>query len=574
MAASTNNKKTVSLEGSHNGANTKLEQGSEKCTSLASSVNEKLNVDVSITKEDTDHPAEHGPPEGGWGWVVCIASFWTNGTIFGILNSFGVIYVKLLEELKEKEEQSATAFKTSLVGSVCVGLTFLMSPLSGILIDLVGIRKTAFCGGLLAFTGMLLSSFFIKLRVLYVTYGLMMGIGCSLAYTPSLVILGHYFKRRLGLVNGLVTAGSAVFTIVYPLLLKPALEKAGLSLSFKILSGFLGVMCLSSLVFRPRLHHPQHTVQEYVASITSIVDLRKRRGIKSCIGGVLNYRIWKNWNYVFWVIGVHVAFYGYFVPFAHLPNHVNDVLPGYNGGVLIMCLGGGHRWFGRIVFGKIADMPRINRVRLQQLSILVIGIMSILMSPTLGTKSFWVLVVIVLIMGIFDGCCVCMFGPIAFSESGARDKRQYSGLIDSIPMTAGPPIAGLVYDALGNYRVAFFISGVPAVLGALLFWLVRPVEQHFPAVTEAEELHAGEIEALKEDDVQLPAYEKEWLVQLESRSTTPLPLRRPQLSEHISALTNSFSSLTGSFRNINRQPAWPVQRFGAVSTEESLDDSH
>ena len=38
------------------------------------------------------------PPDGGWGWVVCLASFWTNGTIFGILNTFGILYVKMLEE--------------------------------------------------------------------------------------------------------------------------------------------------------------------------------------------------------------------------------------------------------------------------------------------------------------------------------------------------------------------------------------------------------------------------------------------------------------------------------------------
>ena len=46
----------------------------------------------------------------------------------------------------------------------------------------------------------------------------MFGAGTSLAYNPSLVILGHYFRRRLGLVNGIVTAGSSVFTIALPFL--------------------------------------------------------------------------------------------------------------------------------------------------------------------------------------------------------------------------------------------------------------------------------------------------------------------------------------------------------------------
>ena len=46
-------------------------------------------------------------PDGGWGWVVCLASCWTNGTIFGIINSFGVLFVVMLNEL-----EGATSFKT------------------------------------------------------------------------------------------------------------------------------------------------------------------------------------------------------------------------------------------------------------------------------------------------------------------------------------------------------------------------------------------------------------------------------------------------------------------------------
>ncbi len=40
------------------------------------------------------------PKDGGWGWVVCLASLWTNGTIFGIINSFGVMYEKIYEEIE------------------------------------------------------------------------------------------------------------------------------------------------------------------------------------------------------------------------------------------------------------------------------------------------------------------------------------------------------------------------------------------------------------------------------------------------------------------------------------------
>ncbi len=50
---------------------------------------------------------EFNPPDGGWGWVVCIASFWTNGTVFGILNTFGILYVKMLDEFDNGDKNLA-----------------------------------------------------------------------------------------------------------------------------------------------------------------------------------------------------------------------------------------------------------------------------------------------------------------------------------------------------------------------------------------------------------------------------------------------------------------------------------
>ena len=58
----------------------------------------------------TPGPEEFQPPDGGWGWVVCLASFWTNGTVFGILNTFGILYVKMIEEFDNGEPDMA--FKT------------------------------------------------------------------------------------------------------------------------------------------------------------------------------------------------------------------------------------------------------------------------------------------------------------------------------------------------------------------------------------------------------------------------------------------------------------------------------
>lgn len=43
-------------------------------------------------------------PEGGWGWVVMLSSMWCNGTVFGIQNSFGLLFVELLKRFGSEND--------------------------------------------------------------------------------------------------------------------------------------------------------------------------------------------------------------------------------------------------------------------------------------------------------------------------------------------------------------------------------------------------------------------------------------------------------------------------------------
>lgn len=47
---------------------------------------------------------EFTPSEGGWGWVVCITSMFANGTVFGIINTFGILYVPIRERYAGQDD--------------------------------------------------------------------------------------------------------------------------------------------------------------------------------------------------------------------------------------------------------------------------------------------------------------------------------------------------------------------------------------------------------------------------------------------------------------------------------------
>ena len=85
------------------------------------------------------------------------ACFLVNGIIFGIINTFGILFVEPKKEMVANGVEDASA-KCSLVGSLTIGTTFFLSFLVGILSDKIGLRATAVLGACLATTGMGLSA--------------------------------------------------------------------------------------------------------------------------------------------------------------------------------------------------------------------------------------------------------------------------------------------------------------------------------------------------------------------------------------------------------------------------------
>ncbi|XP_020295253.1 monocarboxylate transporter 10 isoform X2 [Pseudomyrmex gracilis] len=416
--------------------------------------------------ESTD--ANGGPPDGGFrAWMIMIGSFTINGLIFSIINTYSLIYPELQKRLTEVGETEVSS-KAALVGSLTIGTTFFLSPIASMLTDKFGIQITTFVGGAIASAGLFLSSMLThKVELLYLTYGVMYGLGASLAYTPSLVILGHYFKKYLGLVNGIVTAGSSVFTTLIPSLVELLLLRVGLEGTLKSLAVFTAIIMVCAILFKPMpLNAPQQDEPEL-----------KAKSFRSRVKEFVNVSIWNRKRYVVWACSIPLALFGYFVPYVHIGKFVSTTFKDADGKLPVMCIGI-TSGIGRLIFGYIADLPKVNRILLQQISFVSIGILTMLLPVT---KSFVVLLIISLGMGLFDGCFISLLGPIAFDICGRGGATQAIGFLlgmCSIPLTVGPPIAGLLYDHTGTYDLPFILAGIPPIVGALLMFLIRCVKQN------------------------------------------------------------------------------------------------
>ncbi|XP_030065673.1 monocarboxylate transporter 8 [Microcaecilia unicolor] len=421
------------------------------------------------------------PPEGGFGWIVVFAATWCNGSIFGIQNSIGIVYDLLQKDQQGEPDPTrapdpALEFKTALVGALSIGMLFLFSPVVSIFTDWIGCRVTSSAGAVLAFLGLLFSSFTKSLEVRYFTYGILFGCGCSFAFQPSLVILGHYFKRRLGLVNGIVTSVSCIFSIGFPFIMKKLGNIIGLAHTFRVLSVFMFIQIFLSLTFKPTLpSHGQNGEKEKIAFRS------KKQKCMALIRKYFSLRVFKKKTYLVWVSGIAITVLGYFIPYIYLVKYVKHQLKeDSKDWVLLVCIGV-MSGIGRLVSGPVGDcIPGLKKIYIQVTSFALMGILCMLIPLC---QVFENVIVICLFLGLCDGMFISLMAPIVFEMVGPMQASQAIGWVlgvMAIPMTAGPPIAGLLRDYFKNYDVIFYFAGAPLILGALVLFFVPLIPQREP----------------------------------------------------------------------------------------------
>ncbi|XP_035739272.1 monocarboxylate transporter 1-like [Vespa mandarinia] len=171
--------------------------------------------------KDVTPEEELVPPDGGWGWLVLLASVLVNVLIPGMVKSFGVLFV----EFRKVFDASPAA--AAWIPALCYFLYSSLGPLSSVLSVKYSYRTVSLLGGTSAAVGMMISYFANSVGFLCVSFGVLVGTGAGLAFPPTVYIVTSYFVRLRGLANGLCISGSALGSIFLPPLLGLLLQEYG-----------------------------------------------------------------------------------------------------------------------------------------------------------------------------------------------------------------------------------------------------------------------------------------------------------------------------------------------------------
>ncbi|XP_043064817.1 monocarboxylate transporter 13 [Drosophila ficusphila] len=217
---------------------------------LNGSSNESTTKTVSlINKRDDREEYDLVPPDGGWGWLVLLGSCLTNILIPGTIKSFGVLF----SEFTEAFNSSPT--KAAWIPALCYFLYSSLGPVSSILSVKYSYRTVTLLGGASASLGMILSFWASSIEYLYISYGVLVGIGAGLSFPPTVYIVTSYFAKLRGLANGLCISGSALGSIILPPLLRWLLETYGYHGSCLIMGGITLNVFVAALFYEPVEQH-------------------------------------------------------------------------------------------------------------------------------------------------------------------------------------------------------------------------------------------------------------------------------------------------------------------------------
>ncbi|KAF9135893.1 hypothetical protein BGW39_010708 [Mortierella sp. 14UC] len=143
----------------------------------------------------------------GWkAWLVVLASTLIQTFAFAPTEFIFGIFVQEYLHIFPTANPSSIA----LIGTIGSSTTFLVGFFSGAITDRWGYRLTSLAGTCIMTAALCLASFASKLWHLYLSQGILFGIGASLVYFSSIAAPTHWFEKKRGLAMGIAASGSGL----------------------------------------------------------------------------------------------------------------------------------------------------------------------------------------------------------------------------------------------------------------------------------------------------------------------------------------------------------------------------
>ena len=291
---------------------------------------------------------------------------------------------------------------------------------------------------------------------LYLIYGVVLAIGMSGGYVPLASTVARWFVKRRALMTGAAIAGSGAGTMLVPPVAGWLISNYSWQTSYVVIGITVWIVMVTSALFLKRdpskmgqLPYGQIEVQDENTKIEI-----KGHSLKEA------FRTKQLWLLAIAYFCFALVLQAIMV---HIVPHSTELGISAALAANIFIAIGGLSLIGRVAIGTIAD-------RIGNRSTLVICL--ILMMATVAwlliAREMWMLYLFGAFFGLAYGGLVAIQSPLVADLFGLKSHGTIFGaiiFIVTIGAAIGPVMAGGLFDATGNYTIAFLTSVIICAIG-------------------------------------------------------------------------------------------------------------
>jgi len=296
---------------------------------------------------------------------------------------------------------------------------------------------------------------------LFVLYGGFIGVGLSTHDVVTLSTVAHWFKKRRGIMTGVVKVGTAFGQIVIPLIAAALIAAFG----WRSASIMLGVGASIFLVAAARgmrrpgkkALDPGDAPEEPEHDGLSFTQARRTR------------QMWTLCAVQFMYLPSLVT-----IPL-HIVVHGSDLGLSTAYATMLLSMIGAVSIAGRLMVGFAYDRLGGRRALLICFSLLFASLVFLRF-----INEGWLLFVFVVFYGFAHGGLFTAISPTVAEYFGTRAHGVIFGVVvffGTLGGAFGPVLAGSVFDYFGSYDIAFATLAAMALAGLLLVFSLRPLSR-------------------------------------------------------------------------------------------------
>ncbi|GJJ68837.1 hypothetical protein EMPS_01183 [Entomortierella parvispora] len=428
-------------------------------SSQANSVYGKDLREDSTIADPTDQTeamtATHaGPPDGGYGWVVVGACFLNNFSMLGVMFSWGIF-----QQLYTTDVFPGQVSAVSWIGTLAFGCMYIAGGVFSLFAAKIGYSRMVLTGSILVAGGLVGASFATQVSHLYLTQGILYGLGAAMANPCVLSAPAQWFVVRRGMASGIGISGSGIGGLVFSILI----EKLNAAIGFRWCLRVLAIVvfcCMATCGTFIR----QFSVNGAAAVNVSMKDVEtmKRPNFLILLGGVL------------------LTSFGYFSPLNLMPSYAVDHGLSQAQGAMLNSFLNGASFFGRFTGGVFGD--RFGLVNLCLVCVLASALTTLLVWMFATTLP--VMIVFSILYGLLGGGFISLLAPVLAEQFGMGSLTILVGVtfgVNGVGSMTGTPIAAAILSSLGGgetngnhaYKGAIAFIGGIMLAGAIVLFILK-----------------------------------------------------------------------------------------------------